>query len=119
MRNILSSQAVKEVYQKLAVPNRLTTSVFISDYSTLDLPLDKVDKFIESKKDEMLYHTAEHVRKHMPLTAVRRDDPRNHERGTEVRGECFVFTLDELLKLMDALERKAVDSVTPHTIWGD
>lgn len=109
------SKAVKVVYQA-AVPNRLTASIFVSDFLATSA-IDQ-DGYIKYQKELIYRGMAEELQKKSILTHTRRENVFG-DSGTEIRGECYVFTQTELLQLLDDLEAKVLKDHAPKTVWGD
>jgi hypothetical protein len=108
------SKAVKTAYQA-ATSNKLTSAVFVSDFMRIRAVNE--EGYMDYERERLYRGMAEELKKKMTLTSTHRF--MLEESGTEIRGECYVFTQTELLQLLDDLEHKVLKDSAPQTVWGD
>lgn len=109
------SRVVREVFQN-HVNNMLRSTFAVDNY--VALCTKDMDGYIEHMKKDMFIRMASHLEKHSDVTVTLRKEPALGIDEHVYRAETFVFTKQELIDLMQAVETATYDALHPMAKWG-
>lgn len=112
------SRVVREVLskQKTAETNMLVSSTMIS--ADMLARMHDANAYIEQRKSAIHHNAAEIIAKHSTVSMTVDNDPMYGSKSFIYRSECFVFTKNELMELLSAVEKATYDALNPIAKWG-